>query len=268
MTDKNEELSLSEAANRFLGSLPSEESNISQQAINQFVRWFGRERQLNSIAADEIAKYAQRMPSSVANYDKKLEAAKAFLVYCRKEEWLKKNLAVHIKIKKEKPSLKKKIEKKGISIPLTKAGYDLMAKELLELKNQKPSIIEEIRRAAEDKDFRENAPLHAARERLGHLEGRIQELEGTLKMANIIGEKAEVTHRISTGDSVVLVDKNSGETMRYTLVSSKEANVAAGKVSDASPIGKAIIGKKITDIIEIEAPSGKLVYQIEKVERN
>jgi transcription elongation factor GreA len=268
MIDRNEELSLSEAANRFLGSLPSEESNISQQAINQFVRWFGRERQLNSIAADEIAKYAQRMPSSVADYDKKLELAKALLAYCRKEGWLKKNLAVHIKIKKEKPGFKKKVEKQAVSISLTKAGYDLMTKELLQLKNQKPSIIEEIRRAAEDKDFRENAPLHAARERLGHLEGRIQELEGTLKMATFIDEKREVTHRISTGDSVVLVDQYNGETMRYTIVSPKEVNVAVGKVSDASPIGKALIGKKISDIIEIEAPAGKLRYQIEKVERN
>jgi len=268
MTDKHEEVSLSEAASRFLGSLPSEESNKSQQSINQFVRWFGRERLLNSIAADEIAKYAQRMPSSVTDYDKKLVLAKALLAYCRKEGWLKKNLAINIKIKKGKPGFKKDIEKQAISISLTKAGYGSITKELLELKSQKPSIIEEIRKAAEDKDFRENAPLHAARERLGHLEGRIQELEGTLKMATIIDERAEVTHRISTGDSVILVDQYTGKTVRYTIVSPKEVNVAVGKVSDASPIGKAIIGKKISDIIEIEAPVGKLRYHIEKVERN
>ncbi len=90
MTDNNGELSLNEAASRFLGSLPSEEAGISQQAIYQFVRWFGRERLMDSIAADEVAKYAQRMSPSVAEYQKKLKLAKAFLAYARKKGGLRK----------------------------------------------------------------------------------------------------------------------------------------------------------------------------------
>ncbi|UCG54164.1 MAG: transcription elongation factor GreA [Dehalococcoidia bacterium] len=267
MTDNNKELNLSVAASRFLSSLPSEESNASQQAVNQFVRWFGRERLLNNITADEVAKYAQRMPLSVADYNKKLELAKALLAYSRKEGWLKKNLAVHIKIKKERLSPKRSIGKKAVSISLTKVGYDSMKEELVELKSQKPSVIEEIRRAAEDKDFRENAPLNAARERLGHLEGRIQELEEILKMASIIDKRAETTHRVTTGDSVVLVDLSSGEVVRYTIVSPREVDAAASKVSDVSPIGKAVVGAGVGDIIQIDVPAGILRYRLDKLER-
>jgi len=123
------------------------------------------------------------------------------------------------------------------------------------------------KRAAEDKDFRENAPLHAAKERLGHLEGKIIELQETLKIATVIGEKTGVSHKVCTGDMVVLVDMSSGEELEYTIVGPREANAAKGKISNASPIGRAVVGRGIGDVIKIEAPAGRLSYQVKKVER-
>ncbi|MFH1662396.1 MAG: GreA/GreB family elongation factor [Chloroflexota bacterium] len=268
MTDNNGELTLNEAASRFLGSLPPEKAGISQQAIYKFVRWFGRERLMNRIVADEVAKYTKKMPSSVAEYKNNLELVKSFLIYARKEGWIKKNLAVYIKIKKEKAWQKENGGRKAISeIPLTRAGYDSMERALSEFKSQKPFVIEEVRRAAEDKDFRENAPLDAAKERLGHLEGKIRELEETLKIATIIDGKTEIAYKVCTGESIILIDLSSGEELKLTIVNPREVNAAEGKVSNASPIGRTVVGQGVGDVVEIEAPAGRLRYRVEKIER-
>ena len=269
MPDSKKELSLNEAASRFLVTLPSEEVAIGQQVIYQFARWFGRKRLMHSIAADEVAKYAQQIPPSVVEYKKKLDLVKAFLAYAKKEGWIKKNLAIYIKIKKDKPGLKANAGHKAVTaVSLTREGYDSMKEELLELKSQRPRIVEEIKRAAEDKDFRENAPLDAAKERLGHLEGRIMELEEIFKSATVITDKTTVVHKVCIGDRVVLIDLSCGEELKYTIVSPREVNPAKGKISNASPIGRTVVGRGAGDVIEIEVPAGRLSYRVERVERD
>ncbi|MBI4181093.1 MAG: transcription elongation factor GreA [Chloroflexi bacterium] len=150
---------------------------------------------------------------------------------------------------------------------LTQQGYTELEAELTILQVKRIEAIAEIRKAAADKDFRENAPLHAAREQRGHLEGRIMELEATLKLAVVIEEKQEATVKIGIGDSVTLGDLESGEELHYMLVSPKEVNPARGKISSISPIGQAIIGKEEGAIVMVVAPAGKLRYQIKKIER-
>ena len=133
------------------------------------------------------------------------------------------------------------------------------------LKGKRLQAIDEIRRAAQDKDFRENAPLDAAREQLAYLEGRIRGLEQTLKSATLVKAKAEISPKSGVGDSIVLLDLASGEELHYTIVNPKEVDPARGKISSASPLGKAIMGRGLGDIIEITAPAGRLRYRIERV---
>ena len=135
------------------------------------------------------------------------------------------------------------------------------------LKSKRSQAIDEIRRAAADKDFRENAPLEAAREQRGHLERRIRELEETVKSARVIDGEQRVTLKASIGDRVVLRDLASGEELRYMIVSPREVDPTRGKVSSASPIGKAIIGRGEGEVVEVMAPAGRLRYQIEQVTR-
>ena len=142
-----------------------------------------------------------------------------------------------------------------------------METELAELRGKRSQAIDEIRRAAADKDFRENAPLDIAREERGYLEGRIKELEGTLKSATIIDEERRVTIKASIGDNVLLCDVASDEELRYMIVSPREADPIKGKISSASPIGKAMVGRIEDDVIEVTAPVGKLLYRIKKIER-
>jgi len=257
-------LNLGEAASRFLTGLPPEKAGISQQAIYQFVRWFGRESLLARLEAPEIASYAQRISSADADYSRKLDVIRAFLTYVKKEGWTKINLAIHLKTKKEKTGLAVSVRQgRAKTISLTRQGYDKIKEELAVLKGKRPQAIDDISKAAADKDFRENAPLDAAREQLAQIEGRIRELEQTLKSATLVEDG--FNSRAGIGNSIVLLDMASGEELHFTLVSPKEVDPSRGRISSASPLGKALIGQGAGDIIEITVPAGRLRYRVEKV---
>jgi transcription elongation factor GreA len=128
-------------------------------------------------------------------------------------------------------------------------------------------MADELRKAAADKDFRENAPLAAAREKQGHIEGKILELENTIKRAKVVEVSTESVLRITIGDVVTISDITSAEKINYTLVGSKEANIKQGKISIVSPMGQALFNKQIGDILEVNAPSGILKYKIMEISR-
>jgi transcription elongation factor GreA len=259
---------LGEAASIFLASLPAEEGEKSQQALYGFVRWYGWERPVAGLTAHEVANYAEQLSPSQANYLKNVEQIRAFLVHAKKQGWSKTNLATHLKTKKTKAKLPSPT-RRGLPLttPLTQQGFAELKAELADLKSRRSQLIDEMRRAAADKDFRENAPLDAAREERGHLEGRIRELEEALKSAIIIDETQKVGLKVNMGNSIILSDIVSGEELRYTIVSPREVDPTQGKISSNSPIGKAVIGRALGEIIEITAPLGKLRYQIKQIER-
>lgn len=267
MTDVSQGPSLNEAASRFLASLPVEERGANQPVIFRFVLWYGRERPLASLTAPEIAHYAERLPASDTDHKKRLALIRAFLGYARKVGWIRSSLSSHLKARK--PPKSRLSSRQGVpkSLRVTRQGYDEMERELSSLKGKRLRAIEEIRRAAADKDFRENAPLDAAREQRGQIEGRIKELEAALKSAVVLDENQEVTARVGLGDSIVLHDLTSGQEMHYTIVSSREVDPARGKISSVSPIGRAVTNHASGEIIEITVPAGKIRYQIERIER-
>jgi transcription elongation factor GreA len=265
----SQSLGLAEAASRFLASLPPEEGKTSQQAVYRFVRWYGGQRPLAGLIAREVANYAERLPSSDTNYNRKLQLVRAFLTYARKAGWTKSNLAVHLKVKKGKDKAPP-VTRPGttsLDIALTQQGYDEIKAELATLETKRAQAINEVRLAAADKDIRENAPLAAAREQHGRLVGRIRELEEAIKSAVIIDDKRKTTATVSIGNSVVLQDLGSGEKLHYKIVSPREVDPSRGSISNASPVGKAVIGQKKDAIIEVTTPTGKIRYQIKRIER-
>ena len=258
---------MAEAATRFLVSLPPEKKEVSQQEVNQFVRWYGGERSVAELTPPGIANYAEQLSLSDTDYKRKLERLRAFLLYTKEEGWTKDNLAVHLKAKAKKSktssgALSHRNPPKAIC--LTQQGYDELEIELAELKEQRLQAIDEVRRAAEDKDFRENSPLDAAKEQRSYLEGQVREIEETLKLATIINSE-KTNPKVSVGAKVTLGDLASGEELSYTLVSSKEIDPDRGRISDASPIGKAIMGQNQGEVVEITTPAGKLHYRIKQI---
>jgi transcription elongation factor GreA len=265
---------LGEAATRFLVSLPPEKREASQQEVYKFVRWYGWERPFAELSAPDIANYAERLSLSDTDYAKKLELIRTFLIYAKKEGWSKSNLAIHLKAKKAKTSAQSSYHRdlpKAVS--LTQQGYTELETELATLRDKRIKAIDEVRRAAADKDFRENAPLDAAREQRGQIEGQIRELEETLKSATIIddkegkeGKEREVTLTSNVGDRITLRDLASDEELCFRLVSPNEVDPTKGKISIASPIGKAVIGQSQGEIVGVTTPAGKLRYKIEQIE--
>jgi transcription elongation factor GreA len=254
---------LGEAATKFLINLPAENKLKAQQEINKFVRWYGEKRLFNDLTALEVSTYAEQAQLSSTDSADKLEPVKEFLSYAFKQRYTGVKLAPHIKFKKTTvttaQSAKRLAEK---TITLTAQGFAELETELIALKNERPRVTEEIRRAAADKDFRENAPLEAAREYQSHLEGRIRELESALKKATIINDKLVADHKAGLGDMIELRDLTTKTQITYTLVDAREANPNKGKISIVSPIGKAIMGHTKGDTIHVVAPAGTLPYQI------
>lgn len=265
MTNDSNHPNLREAANRFVATLPSKDKNKGQQAIFGFTRWYGWESSFAELTAPSIANYAERLSSSDTDYNDKLKLIRAFLTFAKRLGWSKTSLGVHLKTKRVKikqPKLRGTRE----SVTLTPEGYAELEAELDSLKEKRHLIIAEIQRAAADKDFRENAPLAAAREQRGHLEGRILELEETLKSATVLQRSSGIV-KINVGDVITLRDKSSNEDFNYILVDPREVDPAKGKISNMSPIGKAIIGRAVGDIISVAAPVGTLHFEIRAVKR-
>ena len=266
--DGNQNLSLGEAASLFLATLSPEGRSASQQEVYRFVRWYGWERSFTRLTAPEVANYAERLSLSDTDYARKLKLLRAFLVFARKEGWSKLNLSTHLKAKRGK-AISPSPAKGGLPkvVTLTQQGYEELKAEIAELKRKRLEVIDEIRLAAADKDFRENAPLAAAREQKGHIDGRIMELEEMLKATVVIKGEQKPALKAGIGDRVTLSDVTSEEELCYMIVDPREADPVQGKISVASPIGRVLVDHREGEVVEITVPAGKLYYRIKHVEQ-
>ncbi|MDC8014424.1 transcription elongation factor GreA [Tahibacter soli] len=151
--------------------------------------------------------------------------------------------------------------------PLTLKGAERLREELDRLKSvERPRIIEAIAEARAHGDLKENAEYHAAREMQGFVEGRIQEMEGTLSYAEVIDvSKLAAGTRIVFGATVELEDEDSGETVTYQIVGDIEADIKQRLIAVSSPIARALIGKSAGDSFEFQAPNGVKRYEITDV---
>ena len=266
----NESVSLGEAASKYLAILPDEKKNVAQQEINNFIRWYGgREKSFVGLEGSAVGNYAERLSKTDAACVQKLEPVRGFLTYAHRQHWCRENLSVSIRIvkktKSKTSSVKKKGEKKEPAYMSQKAFNEIEV-ELKTLKEKRLAIMEDIKRAAADKDFKENAPYHAAREQKSLIEGKILELDGMISSAVIIEENHSNTLIAAIGSTVILQDLTSGKELRYTLVGPREVNPAKGKISTVSPVGKAVLGKSGGDTFEVTVPSGKLHFQLKGME--
>lgn len=151
-------------------------------------------------------------------------------------------------------------------IYLTKEGLEELRKELEELvKVKRPDVLERVSQARSMGDLSENAEYTAAKEELSFIDGRIEELEELLKQVVLIEENSKnINHVIKLGSKVILNVKGKKET--FMVVGEWEADPKEKKISHESPLGKALIGKKVGEKIEVEAPAGKILYTVVSVD--
>jgi len=152
-------------------------------------------------------------------------------------------------------------------IPITKEGYEKLMQELDRIiKVERPKNIREIEEARAHGDLSENAEYHAAKERQGHLDAKKRELEYKLAHAQIIDVSKLSNEKVVFGATVSLVDSDSGDMKKYTLVGQEEADLKKGKISVQSPVGKALIGHKVGDVVTIKTPAKTVEYEIQEIE--
>ena len=148
-------------------------------------------------------------------------------------------------------------------VPMTEQGYESLKEELTTLKNtERPAVIKAIEEARKHGDLSENAEYHAAREKQSFIEGRILELESKIGRAQVIKVSALSGDTIRFGATVELMDEETEKKLSYQIVGEEESNIQKGLISLASPLARALIGKKPGDSIEVVAPKGESYYQV------
>lgn len=143
----------------------------------------------------------------------------------------------------------------------TKAGYEKLKEEYEELRTQRPAVVVDVQKARELGDLKENGYYQASKAKLRSIDSRLMHISYQLKTAKIVDES--VSESIDIGSTVTL--QNQEREMTYQFVGDLEANPSEGKLSLLSPIGKAVEGKKVGDVIEVKTPSGVFRYTIKKI---
>ena len=152
--------------------------------------------------------------------------------------------------------------------PITKHGADLLHHELNRLKyTDRPNVIQAISEARAHGDLSENAEYAAAKEKQSFIEGRIQEIEAKLSLADIIDPSSHADEgRVVFGTTVTLMNVDTDKTVCYQIVGDDEADLSHGKISFNSPVARALIGKSIDDEVEVKTPNGVRTYEVLEID--
>ena len=158
------------------------------------------------------------------------------------------------------------MDKKNI---LTYEGLKKLEDELQDLKVVKrKEVAQKIKEAREQGDLSENAEYDAAKDEQRDIEARIEEIEKILKNAEVVDEDEVDLDKINIGCTVVLYDEEFEEEVEYKIVGSTEANSLAGKISNESPLGAALLGKGVGDVVEVDAQAGTMVFKVLSIVRS
>jgi transcription elongation factor GreA len=149
---------------------------------------------------------------------------------------------------------------------ITKETFEQMKAELQHMKGvERPAASRAIAEAREKGDLKENAEYDAAKESQGMLEAKIALLEGQIASARILDETTIDTSKVSILTKVKVINLSTKKELTYKIVSEKEADLKAGKISITSPIGRGLLGKKVGDVAEVRAPAGVITFKIEDI---
>jgi transcription elongation factor GreA len=264
-------ITVGQAFQEYLESLKPEQRNIQASFVRRYIEHAGEDFPASGLSNSRVESYAEReiKASDPAAPDRVL-ALKSFFQFLKKRNYTAQNFGVHIRVPRGgapragKGTARARIEQAPIE--MTPEGHEALTRELEELTARTPELVKAISQAREDKDFRENAPLEAAREAMAFSEQRRREIEATLKRAVIAEEGSD--DRSAIGSMVTVTRLDTGKQMTYKLVGAREANATQMKISVESPVGKELLGRAIGEEVAVEAPSGLLQFRIDSITRS
>jgi transcription elongation factor GreA len=262
----NENHSMSDVARMFGQSLPPGKHADGQEAL-RFARWFGEDRAVRDLRPADLEAYVDSFGTNSPNASARADSLKTFLAFAFKQKILPERLVSHVRVKRTAPRPRGRQLETPAHVQLTAEGKATLEQELEDLRGRRPNMAAEIRAARADGDVRENAPLEAARETQGQVEARIRELEATLRHA-VVAESASGASgdRAHIGCNVVIANLQTGAKLTYQLVNPAEARPGTGRLSVESPVGQAIMGRRVGDEVSVAAPSGLVRFRVENIE--
>ena len=274
-----EAISAGDASAHFLNAIEPEKAREERPEVERFVEWLGAEREMGALGGDEIASYLrERFPDAVTDDEEseldetsaaQIEPLRAFLAYASRLAFTEENLVPHLRLGEGAGGARggagAAAELGGKAYYVTLEGVAALEQELEDLKARRPEIAAELRAAMADKDFRENAPLDAARDQQAHLEARIRVIEDQLRHAVIIDPETK-RGRANVGSTVKVLNLSQDREQTFQLVSPSEVDPADGKISVESPVGSAVIDHVPGDEVEVHAPAGAVRLRVLEVE--
>ena len=261
------QLQLTAALAEYMQTVPTSEKQQAQSELAKFSRWVGGDRDISSLAPPEIGEYSDVVSArgTAPDASERLAVVKLFLTYLKKQGYIDTGLSQHLRVRRGRganKATKSSTEVKVVN--LTRQGHAEMLKRLEGYMSERQGLAEDIQRAAQDKDVRENAPLEAAREAQGQLMSRIAEIEATLRAAVVIDDSAGrgAGQIVRLGTNVTIKDMSTGKSMNCQIVEPNEADPFNSKISRVSPVGAGVLGKVVGDEFTVNTPRGKQTFSV------
>lgn len=262
-------ITLGEALREYLGTLSPEDHNTASPFVRRYVDHAGHDMAVAALTGARVESYAE---SQIQNSDpaapQRVAALKAWFQYLKKQSYVEKNYGVHIRLRRSAGRAVAAQTVNAAPIEMTAEGIDNLRGELDKLEGEVPGLVKAISLAREDKDFRENAPLEAAREALAFNETRRREINATLRRAVAVDEGDAADDRSTIGSTVQVVRLDTERDVEYKLVSAREANAADRKISVESPVGKELLGRRPGDEVTVSVPSGVIQFRVTGVSKS
>ena len=229
--------------------------------VAAFVAFVGNDLPMSELTAATVARYVREHGDGSAEH---IEPVRAFLAYVSRLAFTETNLVPALQLGPGAGGARggnAANELGGNAYHVTFDGLKRLEQQIAEEKARRPEIAQKLHDAMADKDFRENAPLDAARDEQAHLEARIRDLENRLRNAVIIDEESK-GGRANVGSVVKLLNLKADREQSFTLVSPTEVDPANGKISVASPMGVAVMNHAVGDEVTVNAPSGAMTFRV------
>jgi len=254
--------SLVDAASQYIATLGQDAAQDAQPAVHRFVQWFGGARQVSDLKGTDVERFVEESAGRGGSQGRSVEAVRPFLAHLKKAGLTSTNLSTAIKLRRTESDAGGGID--GNAVQMTRTGFEALQRELAQLKDSRTEIALELEQAMADKDFRENAPLDAAREKQAHVEARIRRIEEQLRHAAIVEGASTGAARV--GSLVLVLNLGTNQATKYQLVSPSEVDPRLGKISILSPVGKALVDRVKGEEVSVNVPAGTLKLRVESVE--
>ena len=273
-----EAISAGDASAHFLNAIEPEKARDERPEVDRFVEALGTERLMSDLVGEDVDGYLRaRFPDAFEEGDTdadaelddeaaaQIEPLRAFLAYASRLAFTEENLVPFLHLGERAGGARggagAAAELGGKAYYVTLEGLASLEQELEELKGRRPEIADVLRAAMADKDFRENAPLDAARDQQAHLEARIRMIEDQLRHAVIIDPETK-GGRANVGSTVKVLNLEVDREQTFQLVSASEVDPQGGKISVESPVGNAVIDRIPGDEVLVKAPAGPVRMRV------